>query len=45
MKGAQTSNLLGHVLEGVGAVDREADQQHVGVGVRQGAQTVVVLLA
>ena len=47
--GAEVAHLghpfLRHVLERVGAVDGEADQQNVGVGVRQGAKTVVVLLA
>ena len=47
--GAEVAHLghpfLRHVLERVGAVDGEADQQNVGVGVRQGAKTVIVLLA
>lgn len=37
--------LLLHVVERVGRVDGEADEDHVRVGVRQRAETVVVLLA
>lgn len=36
--------LLLHVVERVGRVDGEADENDVRVGVRQGAETVVVLL-
>lgn len=36
--------LLLHIVERVGRVDGEADQDDVRVGVRQGAETVIVLL-
>jgi hypothetical protein len=36
--------LLLNVIQGVGGVDREADEDHVRIGVRQRAETVVVLL-
>lgn len=39
------TDLLLNVIQGVGGVDREADKDHVRIGVRQGAETVVVLLA
>ena len=39
------THLLGDVFKGVWAVDREADEQNVGVGVGEGAETVVILLA
>ena len=41
----QATYLLLHVVEGVGRVDGEADEDHVGVGVGQRAQAVVVFLA
>lgn len=37
--------LLLNVVEGVGGVDGEADQDDVGVGVRKGTETVVIFLA
>ena len=47
--GAEVADLwhpfLRNVLERVRAVDGEADQQNVGVGVGQGAKTIVILLA
>lgn len=39
------TNLLGDVVEGVGGVDGEADQDNVGIGVGKGTETIVVLLA
>ena len=36
--------LLGNVLERVRAVDSEAHQDDISVGVREGTQSVVVLL-
>ena len=41
----KTAYLLLDVVEGVGRVDREADQDDVRVGVRKGSETVVVFLA
>lgn len=38
------TNLLLDIVQRVGRVDREADQNDVGIGVREGAETVVVLL-
>lgn len=37
--------LLLDVVKGVGRVDGEANQDNVRVGVGQGAQTIVILLA
>ena len=37
--------LLLDVVEGIGGVNSEADEDDVRVGVRQRAQTVVILLA
>lgn len=39
------SYLLLDVVQGVGGVDSEADQDDVGVGVGQGTETIIVLLA
>ena len=39
------SYLLLHIVERVGRVDGEADEDDVRVGVGEGAQTVVVFLA
>lgn len=38
------TDLLLNVIQGVGGVDRETDKDHVGIGVRERAKTVVVLL-
>jgi hypothetical protein len=40
----RSTYLLRNVVQGVGGVDGEADQDDVGIGVRQGSETVVVLL-
>jgi hypothetical protein len=37
--------LLLDVVEGVGRVNSEADQDNVGVGVRKRSKTVIILLA
>ena len=37
--------LLLHVLQRVGRVNRKADENHMGVGVREGTKTVIVLLS
>ena len=39
------TNLLLHVVEGIGGVNREADEDDVGVGVGEGTETIVVFLA
>lgn len=41
----QAAYLLLDVVERVGGVDGKADEDNVRVGVREGAQTVVILLA
>lgn len=41
----RSTNLLLDVVEGIGGVDGEADQDNVRVGVGQGSKTVVILLA
>ena len=38
------ANLLLHVVQGIGGVDGEADQDNMGVGIREGAETVIILL-
>lgn len=38
------TNLLGNVVERIGGVDGEADQDDVRIGVGQGAETVIILL-
>lgn len=38
------TDLIQHVLEGVRRIDGETHEQHVGLGVGEGAQTVVLLL-
>jgi hypothetical protein len=38
------ANLLADVVQRIGGVDSEADQDDVGIGVRKGPQAVVVLL-
>ncbi len=38
------TDLLGDVVQGVGGVDSEANQDDVRIGVRQRSETVVVLL-
>lgn len=38
------TNLLANVIQRIGRVDGEANQDDVRVGVRQGPQAVVVLL-
>lgn len=42
---AARTHLLLHVVERIGRVDCEADQDDVGVGIREWTQTVVVLLS
>lgn len=44
-KGSRTAYLLLDVVERVGGVDGEADQDDMRVGIGQRAQTIVVLLA
>jgi hypothetical protein len=39
------TDLLLNVVQGIRRVDSEADKNHVGVGVGQGTETIVVLLA
>lgn len=41
----ETTDLLLNVIQGVGRIDSEADKDHVRIGVRERAETVVVLLA
>lgn len=41
----ENAYLLLNVVQRVGGVDGEADQDDVGVGVRERAETVVILLA
>ena len=43
-RGTAATNLLLDVVEGVGGVDGKADEDDVGVGVRQRSETVVVFL-
>jgi hypothetical protein len=42
---ARETNLLLHVVQGVGGVDGEADEDDVRVGVGERAESVVVFLA
>lgn len=42
---ASVTDLLLNVVQRVRRVDGEANQDHVGVGVREGTETVVVFLA
>lgn len=39
------THLFLHVVQGVGGVDSEADEDNVGVGVGERAETIVILLA
>lgn len=43
--GSGISYLLLDVVEGIGRVDRKADQDDVGVRVGEGTETVIVFLA
>jgi hypothetical protein len=43
--GARETNLLLHVVQGVGRVDGKADEDDVRVGVGERAESVVVFLA
>jgi len=36
--------LLLHVVQGIGRVNGEANQDNMGVGIREGAETVIILL-
>ena len=38
------AHLLLHVVQGIRRVDSKADQDNVGVGVRQRSETIVILL-